>query len=175
MFQLFYGQHYDLKFMFLTAIYQAVLIISRATGLYDYSKQRVKNIGPSNYKHGIFLFLLGIAYIVINIYNYNFGHSEYYDKSIIFYIPLFSFIKFGIALGTLIKVKNYNDSSLSYIRQLSFSDALTSIVLTQNALMTWTGDVKEAVLSSAKLGLCAGLIILMFGVYNFVKSLINAY
>ncbi|GFH41106.1 hypothetical protein Hs20B_15040 [Lactococcus insecticola] len=168
-FQIIFGHYHDIHLMMVTGIYQIAFILSRISGLRHYVALRTMQHNMPSFTSVYFLFGLGVAYFFVSIYDFYYGKPDVYSGSVIFFVPLFTFIKLGIAITSLSRVNRYNNHALTLLKQMAFSDALTSLVLTQNALLTWTGETANAVKSSAAFGMGVSLVIVLMAVYDYIK------
>lgn len=53
----------------------------------------------------------------------------------------YAFLKIAMAIGHLVKAKSYRDPIIQTIRNISFVDALTSIIMLENTLITTFGEL----------------------------------
>lgn len=124
----------------------------------DLKRQQLRSYSYS----GLALVLLAIAILPVirmivegkNNYNYFVGVVAYVSA-----IALYTFIKFGISLYNLKKVRGTDDMSLIAVKNVSFADALISVFVLQAMMLKELPPRPNTALLNAKLNPVTGVLI----------------
>ncbi|MDE6293602.1 MAG: hypothetical protein K2L88_03140, partial [Clostridiales bacterium] len=157
--------------------YHVFLIIPRAT-VFHITKRGDGDKKTQNFRAyaycGFALMLLALAVIPVirmvmddrNTYNSYFVSSIVYVTA----IATYSFVKLGIAIYNLRKVRKSDDMSLKAIKNVSFADALISIFALQAMMIKeLSGTANPSVMNPVTGGLVA-LFIFAMGLYMLVAG-----
>lgn len=156
--------------------YHMFLIVPRAVVFHktrrgDNSKE-VKNVRAYMYC-GFALMLLALAVVpVIRMVLNDRNTYNYFVSSIVYVtaIATYSFVKLGIALYNLRKVRKSEDMSLKAIKNVSFADALISIFALQAMMLKeLDGTANSPVMNPVTGGLVA-LFIFAMGLYMMIHG-----
>lgn len=162
---------------FVNACFLSVLCISRFFSIRNYGKQRyIKNkaekdkIGYKNYLYnGVLLVILGIMYFFVSVYIYYKGTNIIIHEYLTYLVALNSFWSIGWSIYGIIKFKRKSNPILKSVKLTSFSNALTSIVLTQVVLLdTYASDYDLSQVNGYT-GMAVSLVIIVIGIYMIIN------
>lgn len=157
--------------------YHVFLIIPRAT-VFHITKRGDGDKQAQNFRAyaycGFALMLLALAVIPVirmvmddrNTYNTLFISSIVY----VIAIATYSFVKLGIALYNLRKVRKSDDMSLKAIKNVSFADALISIFALQAMMLKELSGTASPVVMNPVTGGLVALFIFAMGLYMLVAG-----
>lgn len=135
---------------FINSIFLFVLSFSRYYSIKDYriikllnNKEEIEKVGNKNYlNNGILLIVLGVMYIFVNVYIYHKGTNTNMHPYITYLVALISFWSIGSSIYGLIKYKKNHSLIIKAVKLTNFSNALTSIMLTQIVLLDTYAETK---------------------------------
>lgn len=163
---------------FINSIFLFVLSFSRYYSIKDYriikilnDKKEIEKVGNKNYlNNGILLIVLGVMYIFVNVYIYHKGTNTNMHPYITYLVALISFWSIGSSIYGLIKYKKNHSPIIKAVKLTNFSNALTSIMLTQIVLLDTYAEteVYKSNLINGLTGMCVGLIIIIIGLYMII-------
>lgn len=163
---------------FINSIFLFVLSISRYYSIKDYriikllnDKKEIEKVGNKNYlNNGILLIVLGVMYIFVNVYIYHKGTNTNMHPYITYLVALISFWSIGSSIYGLIKYKKNHSLIIKAVKLTNFSNALTSIMLTQIVLLDTYAEteVYKSNLINGLTGMSVGLIIIIIGLYMII-------
>lgn len=162
---------------FVNALFATLLSISRFFSIIDYVKRRNitdennrKQIGYRNYfRNGVLLILLGIMYFFISVYMYYKGTNIAMHEYLIYLVALSSFWSIGWAIYGIIRYNKKINPILKAVKQTSFANALTSIVLTQIVLLDKYANECDLVNINGYTGMGVSVIIIIMGLYMVIN------
>ncbi|MNW37091.1 hypothetical protein D3C74_141240 [compost metagenome] len=118
---------------------------------------------------GVFLCLLSIIYFLVCNNLYLYGDTILFKGYLALLVALVSFLKLGFSIyGTIVTSRQDNPIAFG-LKMLNLADALVSIVFTQYILLIFT-ESKNAVESSAFLGMVVSAILMIAGGVIFIKN-----
>lgn len=135
------------------------------------NKNERKKIGFKNYlNNGILLVILGIMYFFVNVYIYYKGTNTTMHEYLTYLVALVAFWSTGSAIYGMIKYKRNHSPILKAVKLTNFSNALTSIMLTQIVLLdTYANtNIYNSNLMNGLTGISIGIIIIILGMYMIV-------
>lgn len=104
-----------------------------------------------------------------NTYTYFFISAIAYVSA----IALYAFIKLGVAIYNLKRVRKYHDLSLLAIKNISFADALITIFALQATMLKEFGEVALGAVLNPVLGGTVSLAIFVLGAYMFGSGIVK--
>ena len=114
--------------------------------------------------------MLGIAYLIINLTIFKTGKTHNnIDGYLVYLVALISFSSFGTAIVGIVKYRRKNDPIVAAACQGNIAKALTSIVLTQVALLDEFSDIPERIQIDGITGMTVGIIIILLGIRMVIK------
>lgn len=120
-------------------------------------------------KIGFFTILMAVMYFVSCLQLYFYDEEVIYAGFLVYYVALVAFTKLGMAIyGTWVN-RRLHKPIIAALKQLSFADALVSIVVTECTLLVMTGNYK-ANLWSSYLGIMVSGVIFLQGIMMVYKS-----
>ena len=119
---------------------------------------------------GIYLVLLNFALIgaIAQMVLANQGFK--YAGIIIYIMAVYTFWKLGMSIYNLFKAKKHNDYTIQSIRNISFADALVSILGLQTALLAAFAPNYNPYLPNALTGGAISIIIITIGVIMIISG-----
>ena len=153
--------------------YHVFLIIPRITVFYMKKRgddKEIQNVRAYAYC-GFALMLLALAVVpVIRMVLDDRNTYNYFVSSIIYVtaIATYSFVKLGIALYNLKKVRKSDDMSLKAIKNVSFADALISIFALQAMMLKELNGTTNSSVMNPVLGGFVSLGIFAMGLYMLI-------
>lgn len=162
---------------FTNALFLFVLSLSRFFSIKAYGKIRTekkekikKGIGYKNYLHnGILLIILGISYFFVSVYMYYKGTNTVMHEYLTYLVALNAFWQIGLAIYGMVKYKRKSSPILKAVKITSFSNALTSIVLTQVVLLDTYASEYDLANINGYTGMVVSLIIIILGLYMIIN------
>lgn len=162
---------------FINAGFGFVLGICRFLTIKKYNKiKKIKDnkiIKREEYKHycenGVMLILLGISYFCVSSYMYYKGTNTNIHEYITYLVALIAFTSIGTAIYGMIKYKKSKDPIIKSIKITNFAKALTSIVLTQVALLDTYANEYDSTLNGYT-GMGVSMIIMALGLYMIISA-----
>ena len=161
--------------------YHMFLLVARGITIYtskiksraDGADAKLQQIRAYSYC-GLALCLLGFALLpVIRLTVLDRNSYNYFVDTIVYVtaIAAYTFVKFGIALRNLFKVKHSSDMSLKAIKNVSFSDALISLFALQAMMLKELGDKGLGNILNPVLGAVISTVIIARGLYMVVRGM----
>lgn len=162
---------------FVNSCFLIVLSISRFFSIRNYGKirnildeKRKQEIGYKNYLHsGIILIILGIMYFFVSTYMYYKGTNTNMHEYLTYLVALNAFWSIGLAVYGIIKYKRKTNPILKAVKLTNFSNALTSIVLTQVVLLDTYAKEYELSKINGITGMSVSIIIIVIGLYMVIN------
>ena len=163
---------------FINSIFMIILSFARFFSIKDYSKtkliqdkEEIQKIGYKNYlNNGILLVVLGIMYFFVNVYIYYKGTNTTMHEYLTYLVALVAFWSIGSAIYGMIKYKRNHTPILKAVKLTNFANALTSIMLTQIALLDTYANTKvyNSNLMNGLTGMGIGIVITILGLYMII-------
>ena len=159
---------------FVNALFMTVLSISRFFSIRAYGKIRNRKesiaVGYKNYlNNGILLILLGIMYFFVSVYMYYKGTNTTMHEYLTYLVALFAFWSICWSIYGMIKYKRKDNPILKSVKITNFSNALTSIVLTQVVLLDTYASEFELSQVNGYTGMGVSIIIMGLGLYMIIN------
>lgn len=175
--KLFFSLYLPSIWFFVNAIFSITLAILRIFSIRDYRKMRYENsflekrkISLKNYLvNGILLIVLGITYFLVSIYMYYKDPAIDMHDYMTFLVAFIAFYSIGSAIYGMIKYRKSNEAILAAVKITNFSNALTSIVLTQVVLLQNFGDCGDVRIFNGFMGMISSILIMGLGLYMFIS------
>ena len=86
-----------------------------------------------------------------------------------FLVAFIAFYSIGSAIYGMIKYRKSNEAILAAVKITNFSNALTSIVLTQVVLLQNFGDCGDVRIFNGFMGMISSIVIMGLGLYMFIS------
>lgn len=160
----------------LNAGYYLLLCAARGKALWQY--RRTKAIADPKLRYtracavfhhnGGFLAALGAAYFLVCVRMYLNGEAQTYSGIMSLIIAAGALVKLGVALYGNLAMRRIKDPIVAAIKQISFADALVSIVVTQCALLMAMGS-HDAARSSAVFGAAVSAVLVGGGLWMLLR------
>ena len=120
---------------------------------------------------GIYLVLLNFVFICAIMQMILREGGFQYAGLMIYVMATYTFYKLGLSIYNLFKAKKHNDYTVQSIKNISFADALVSLLALQTALLaTFAGSGYQPYLPNSLTGGTVSFIIIGIGVYMIVKG-----
>lgn len=156
----------------MNASFSGILACSRFITIKEYKKIRllndeglIKRIEYRNYlKNGVMLIFLGVMYFFISSYMYFNGTNTTMHEYITYLVALIAFWSIGTAIYGMIKYKKNEEPIIKAVKLTNFSNALTSIVLTQVVLLDTFSTGYDSRINGYT-GMGVSLVIIIIGLY----------
>ena len=119
---------------------------------------------------GISLLVLNFALVasIVQMVLQNQGFA--YGEITIFVFAAYAFYKLGLSIYNLFKAKTLKDYSIKALKNVSFADALVSILALQTALLAQFGaDINHTIFNSIS-GAAISVTIIALGIYMIIKG-----
>ena len=178
LFKLIFGIIYSSVWFFMNSIFYGILAYSKFRSVRDYRKiKKIKDkrarrrIAYNNYLYnGWLLALLGVAYLIINFIIFKTGKTHNnLDGYLIIIVALISYFSLTTAIIETIKYKRKKDPIVSAACQGNIAKALTSIVLTQVAILDEFSSNINRIKIDCVTGMIVGFAIIMLGLRMVIK------
>ena len=114
------------------------------------------------------LIVAGLIYLLYIVQIFLDSHTQSYGIIIAITIATVAFCEIFFSIRGLIKTKNSKDLLLVGLKLINVCSALSSLVLTQIALLALPDNTQSYILSNTLIGIIAGLITFTIGIYMFV-------
>ena len=175
--KLFFSLYLPSMWFFVNAIFNIILALLRTFSIKDYRKMRFENdekvkskIGFKNYlNNGILLMILGIVYFLVSVYMYFKNHINNMHEYMTYLMALIAFWSIGSAIYGMCKYRKNNNPIIAATKITNFSNALTSIVLTQVVLLQNFGDCGDVRIFNGFMGMISSILIMGLGLYMFIS------
>lgn len=158
-----------------------VLSLARIFSIRDYGKMRTmknkeikRKIGYKNYlNNGILLIILGVMYFFVSVYMYYEGTTTNMHEYLTYLVAFIAFWSIGSAIYGMVKYKKDHSPILKSVKITNFSNALTSIVLTQVVLLDTYAKEYDLANVNGYTGMGVSLIIMILGLYMIISISTN--
>lgn len=175
--KLFFSLYLPSMWFFVNAIFNIILALLRTFSIKDYRKMRFENdekvkskIGFKNYlNNGILLMILGIVYFLVSVYMYFKNPINNMHEYMTYLMALIAFWSIGSAIYGMCKYRKNNNPIIAATKITNFSNALTSIVLTQVVLLQNFGDCGDVRIFNGFMGMISSILIMGLGLYMFIS------
>ncbi len=152
---------FSTQLLIVSAIFSFIVLAIRLYGFKKiYLNERITR--KDSYVIGGLLILASIIYCIYNICII--GNKNTYDEVLAIMIALVSFIEVGISLAGIIRTSR-SDHMFKNLKLVSLSLALTSIVVTTIAILSFADTNYSMSFFSDYLGIVVAIIILFIGIY----------
>ncbi|MBE5758317.1 MAG: hypothetical protein E7345_05305 [Clostridiales bacterium] len=150
----------------LSLIRGGVVVISRKhNNLPDKEKQ------IRSYRNcGIYLVLLNFALMGAIVQMCIEGGGYKYSGLLIYVMATYTFYKLSMSIYHLFRARKHNDYTIQSIRNISFADAMVSILGLQTALLTEFSEAESHVLPNSLVGGAVSILIIGVGTYMIYKG-----
>lgn len=121
---------------------------------------------------GMLLLLLTIALTALVYQMVLYDQGKSYSDIIIYVVALYTFIKVILSIYNIVKTRKLNSLLLQLLRNISYVDAMVSILLLQSAMFSSfgkEGDLNHQLMNGIT-GICVCLIILITSIYVLYKA-----
>lgn len=173
------GAIYSSIWFIMNAGFYGILSVSRYRSIRDYKRikkekdiEKKTNIEYTNYLYnGWLLILLGIAYLIMNIFMFISGSTNNnLEGYLIYIVAILSFSSLTTAILGIIKYRRKHNAIISAVCQCNIAKALTSLVLTQVVILDEVCE-KSAYITKidAITGMTFGIIIVGLGIRMVIK------
>lgn len=178
LFKLIFGIIYSSVWFLINSIFYGILAYSKFRSVRDYRKiKKIKDrrarrrIAYNNYLYnGWLLALLGMAYLIINFIIFKTGKTHNnLDGYLIIIVALISYFSLTTAIIETIKYKRKKDPIVSAACQGNIAKALTSIVLTQVAILDEFSSNINRIKIDCVTGMIVGFVIILLGLRMVIK------
>lgn len=120
---------------------------------------------------GVCLIILSAALIPAVVQMILKNQSFEYAGLMIYVMAVYTFYKLGMSIYNIVKAKRHNDYLIQSIKNISFADALVSILALQTAMFQSFGDTSyNPALPNALTGTVVLLSIILLGVFIIINS-----
>lgn len=120
---------------------------------------------------GVCLIILSAALIPAVVQMILKNQSFEYAGLMIYVMAVYAFYKLGMSIYNIVKAKRHNDYLIQSIKNISFADALVSILALQTAMFQSFGDTSyNPALPNALTGTVVLLSIILLGVFIIINS-----
>ncbi len=114
------------------------------------------------------LIIAGLVYLLYIVQIFLDSHTQSYDLIIAITIALIAFCEIFFSIRGLIKTKNSKDLLLVALKLINVCSALSSLVLTQIALLALPDNTGDYILYNTLFGIFIGIITIFIGIYMFI-------
>ena len=114
------------------------------------------------------LMVAGLIYLLYIVQIFLDSHTQSYGIIIAITIATVAFCEIFFSIRGLIKTRNSKDLLLVGLKLINVCSALSSLVLTQIALLALPDNTQDYILYNTFFGIIAGLITFAIGIYMFV-------
>ena len=152
---------FNSQLLIVSAVFSFIVLAIRLYG-FKHIFLNEKTTRKDSYIIGTLLIIASLIYGVYNIFLI--GHKSTYDGYIAILIALVSFIEVGMSLAGVLRTSK-SDHMFRNLKLISLSLALTSIVLTANALISFTNGNDNMTFFNDYLGIVVACIIFFIGIY----------
>jgi len=119
---------------------------------------------------GIYLVLLNFALMGAVVQMVLSDQGFKYAGIMIYVMATYAFYKLGMSIYNLFKAKKHNDYTIQSIRNISFADALVSILALQTALLYAFSENYQPYLPNSLTGGAVSIIIIGMGIFMIVRG-----
>ncbi len=125
--------------------------------------------GAKAYRNcGIALLLLNLALVVAIVQMVQSSSGFAYAGLMIYVVATYTFYKLGVSIYNLFKAKKHGRGHVQAIKNLSFADALVSLLSLQTALISAFGDGFDPTLANSLTGGLVSMTIIALGIYMII-------
>lgn len=169
--KLIFSLYLPSMWFFVNSIFNIILALLRTFSIRDYRKIRLgsdeKNKAKIEYKNylnnGILLIILGIAYFSVSVYMYFKNPMNNMHEYMTYLMALIAFWSIGSAIYGMCKYRKNNNPIIAATKITNFSNALTSIVLTQVVLLDTFGGGIDVRVWNGLTGMLVAIVIMGLG------------
>lgn len=159
------------------AIYYLLLCAARGLTLKKYQaakqienkEERVNWEFTVYQRSGVFICLMGIAYLLVCLRMYFTGDSTVYKGHIAYGVAAVAFTKLGFAIYGTSVARHLHNPIISLLKTINFTDAFVSIVVTECTLLTMQG-IENATIYSAITGMVFSALFIAMGILMLAKK-----
>lgn len=170
------GLHLLSTWFLLNAGYYLLLCAARGKALWQYRRNKTIEDPRLRYRracavfhhNGGFLTALGAAYFLVCLRMYFDGEAQVYGGIMAYLTAAAALVKLGVALSGNLAMRRIKNPIVAAIKQISFADALVSIVVTQCSLLTVLGS-ENATRSSAVFGAAVSAVLVGGGLWMLLR------
>lgn len=119
---------------------------------------------------GIYLVLLNFALVGAVVQMVAFGGGFKYAGNMIYVMAVYAFYKLGMGLYNIFRAKKCNDYTIQSIKNISFADALVSILGLQTAMLYAFSEDYQPRVPNALTGGAVLVLIIAMGIFMIVKG-----
>lgn len=175
-YNLIFGLLESSTWMLANGIFLAVIVIGRLLTLRDYRSARTVSdrnkrlrIEEGVYFRGALLLIVAaLAYFGVSAYILNFSVDRTMPEYLVYGTALIAFTNLGFGVSGLWRYKKQDSLIMRAVSITSFAIAATSIVTTQDILLSNFGSGQNYHLASGALGFFVGIVMLFGGGSMFV-------
>lgn len=178
-----FGIMYTSIWFLSNAIFYVILSLFRYRSVRDYRRikkelniEKIKTIEYTNYFYnGWLLVLLGVAYLLINIFMYKTENTNNnLGGYLVYLVPLIAISSLITACISLLKYNRKKDPIIAAVCQSDIAKALTTIVLTQVVLLDeFAAHTQNIVKIDAITGIIVAGLIIFLGFRMIIKIIDN--
>lgn len=152
---------FNSQLLIVSAIFSFIVLAIRLYG-FKHIYLNEKTSKKDSYLIGILLIIAALIYGIYNIFII--GNKNEYGEVVAILIALVSFIEVGISFAGVLRTSR-SDHMYKNLKLVSFSLALTSIVITATAIISFAGNTEEMIFFNDYLGIVVSAVILLIGIY----------
>lgn len=119
---------------------------------------------------GIYLVLLNFALTGAVVQMVAYGGGFKYAGNMIYVMAVYAFYKLGMGIYNIFKAKKCDDYTIQSIKNISFADALVSILGLQTALLYAFSENYQPLVPNALTGGVVSVLIIAMGIYMIVRG-----
>ena len=119
---------------------------------------------------GIYLVFLNFALLGAIVQMVLSDQGFKYAGIMIYVMATYAFYKLGMSIYNLFKARSHNDYTIQSIKNISFADALVSILALQTALLYTFSENYQPYLPNSLTGGAVSLAIIAMGIYMIIKG-----
>lgn len=119
---------------------------------------------------GIYLVLLNFALVGAVVQMVAYGGGFKYAGNMIYVMAVYAFYKLGMGIYNLFRAKKCNDYTIQSIKNISFADALVSILGLQTAMLYAFSEDYQPRVPNALTGGAVLVLIIAMGIFMIVKG-----
>lgn len=115
------------------------------------------------------IIILGVLFATFGFKMFFTGEEVHYSEYSVYAIALCSFVKLGVSIYWIVKLKGSNQPMEYTMKLTNFADAMVSLVLTQSALLVMKGIAKSSYYDGL-FGIIVGFSVIIIGIISTVLS-----
>lgn len=155
----------------LAIYYTAISLIRGGLVVVSRKKKRPEIDKAKSYRNcGIYLLFLNLSLVAAIVQMVLANQSFKYAGIMIYIMATYTFYKLGLSIYHLIKAKKQNDFTIQSIKNISFADALVSLLALQTALLQAFSQDYIPYLPNSLSGGAFSMIIIALGIYMIVRG-----